>query len=88
MGGLQSCDTQPKEAEAVSTTANKPTAFRWWGLHVLSADCQKSGKGEVYYTKQLNIFGIITISLVLLIVLWLVMKMMHKKDAGFPSGLQ
>lgn len=88
MGSVPSCDskTGPSDAEAKSVNP-KSTAFRWYGLHVLSAKCSDEN-GNIYYTKEINIAGIVAVSLFALMVLFLVFKMMHKKQemgGGMPA---
>lgn len=83
MGGIQSCSSPPKDTEASTFKGTKAVPYRWWGLHVLSANC-KDANGDIYFTKQLNILGIIVVSLVTLLFLWILMKMMHKKQEAFP----
>lgn len=67
----------------------KGVAYKWYGLHVLSANC--SDGDTVYYSKELNIAGFIALGMFVLAVLFVVVKMMHKKsEAMAPSfaGLQ
>lgn len=91
MGGSSSCaDSKPPDnAEAQSIAKKKGVAYKWYGLHVLSANC--SVGDTVYYTKELNIAGFIALGMFVLAVLFIVMKMMHKKSEAMAqpfAGLQ
>lgn len=84
MGNVSTCSGTPN-ADAKGTSKDTK-AYQWYGLHVLSAKC-KGSDGTPYFDKELNIYGLIVVGLVALIVLWLVMKMMHKKPDSL-AGLQ
>jgi hypothetical protein len=86
MGNVQTCNPPPTSYEAKGKD-NNTKAYRWWGLHVLTAKC-KDSSGIVYFDKELNIFGIIVMTLMLLIVLWMIMKIMHRKHDDMMPGLQ
>jgi hypothetical protein len=86
MGNIQTCNPAPTNFEAQGKDSNTK-AYRWWGLHVLSAKC-KDSSNIVYFDKEINIYGIIVLALLVLMVLWIVMKMMHKKPEDMMAGIQ
>ena len=85
MGGVQTCTSTPI-GEAKSNDKNAK-AYQWYGIHVLTAKCKDSA-GYIYYDKEINIFGIITLAMVVLLVMWLVIKMMHRNSvSGMPMQM-
>jgi hypothetical protein len=86
MGNVPTCSGSGPQGEAVANSKDTK-AYQWWGLHVLSAKCKDKDNGVIYFDKEINIFGIVVLALVMLIVLWIIMKMMHQKP-DVIGGLQ
>jgi hypothetical protein len=80
MGSVSTCPATP--SAVASGTSSDTKAYKWYGLHVLSAKC-KGSDGTPYFEAKLNIYGLIVMGFVALVILWLVMKMMHKKSDSF-----
>lgn len=84
MGNVQTCSsTSSYEAEARDSSVKE---YQWWTPYVLSAKC-KDSNNKVQFDKELNIYGVILASLVLIVILWMIFKMFHKKkDAMSDFG--
>lgn len=80
MGAVQTCSSTPTTGAVSLESGDKAKAYQWYGIHVLTAKCKKDDK--IYFDKEINIFMIITLAMVALLIMYLVIKMMHRNSAG------
>lgn len=73
MGAAHTCDSTIANVDAMSTP-NSDKQYRWYGFHVLSADCKDATTGSIAYRKSLNWYLIISIILVSLFILSLLFR--------------
>jgi len=82
----------PKDAEAVSLASNaSPTAFKWYSIYMLTSNCTgaapaaNDGKTVLYYTKELNIMGVVALSMFIVVMMYIIYKVMESRKQASPN---
>jgi hypothetical protein len=78
-GSLAKCTTDLTGTDYAVATGKDTKAYKWYGMHVLSATCA-ADTDKTTFTPKLNIYGLIVLIMVVLMMCYLGYKMMGSKS--------